>query len=100
MTALKTDTDDTEIPFEHRLRFRGASAAGAVHVLRLLRSPDPSAFNVEDRGKRLKPQTPNTAFRANVMTALFAAVAAAVAALRTALSTAPAHPSGHAGLQE
>lgn len=87
MTALKTDTDDTEIPFEHRLRFRGASAAGAVHVLRLLRPADPSTSITANRDERLKPPASPKAERAGIASNILKIFSAAL--LRAPAATRP-----------
>tara|TARA_E500000318_G_scaffold45176_1_gene42669 strand:- start:7774 stop:8040 length:267 start_codon:yes stop_codon:yes gene_type:complete len=74
MDKLKTGTDHIEIQFEQRLRFRGASAAGAVHVLRSLRATDPSAPVSGNRNKQSKTSVSQTAERTSVVKKIFHAV--------------------------
>ncbi|MEO9904591.1 MULTISPECIES: hypothetical protein [Alphaproteobacteria] len=87
MDNLKTGTDHIEIPFEQRLRFRGASAAGAVHVLRSLRPADSSTSFTGNRDERLKTPASPTAERAGITNNILKIFSAAL--LRALASTRP-----------
>ena len=77
MDNRKSGTDHVTASFEHRLRFRGASAAGAIHVLRSIRPADPSTSFIGNRKQRLKtPASPKVdkASIANKVLKIFSAV--------------------------
>ena len=77
MDNRKSGTDHVTASFEHRLRFRGASAAGAIHVLRSIRPADPSTSFIGNRDHRLKtpalPKADRTSI-ANKILKIFSAV--------------------------
>lgn len=92
MDDLKTGTNHSETTFEQRLRVRGASAAGAAHVLRSLRSADiPAPCHGHLNGRRTTPAS-HTPIRTSIMKKIFhAALFAAVASVATVTGIAQAN---------
>lgn len=99
MDDQKIGTDHSMARFEQRLRVRGASAAGAVHVLRSLRSPATGPWVKQPSLSPERTSIMKTITRI-IRTALYTTTAKAADVPRTALSNAPENPSGHAGSQE